>query len=535
MENILEFLQEEKEEEIGLVLINDSLDRETLERLKEVAPFDPSRVRVVIDQVVPANSQESSALHADLRDLALDKGLDYSYGLKDSLNQALEEEGQGLIVGSSPALAGASQGGSLGLVLDGEDLIKAFESGRISIKKSELLGLELKGGQVDEPRTKNLQVLGGAQALDKDPVYIIDEAGLEGYRLQDRADLILLLRGLGIRAMINKDLKPQRTLSLDLGEDPVLLRWDYSRPCLAQDLVGTRVHAVYMGGPIGGGIENIRALSQALEGKSLAYKTRVSVSPASQKTYLEAVEEGLIAPLLDANVLVLNPSARPPIQARIGSGEVMVSNDWETGPGFAGPEDSRVILARTEDLIQAALRGKLGPELEDEEESLIDKEIMGRAWVFGTDVDTDIIIPTQYLNMPIEEMKAHAFEPLDPSLAAKIQPGDILVAADNFGAGSSREMAAEVLAALGIRVIIAGSFARIFFRNAINNGILLIENKDLHKHAKSGDKISLRLNEGISHKGKTYPINQIQENLLDIIADGGLVDHVKKQVDRGEW
>ena len=102
--------------------------------------------------------------------------------------------------------------------------------------------------------------------------------------------------------------------------------------------------------------------------------------------------------------------------------------------------------------------------------------IKGRVWVLGDDIDTDIIIPTDYLALKtIEDMKQYAFSPLRPELAGRIQDGDIIVGGTNFGCGSSREQAPEIIKALGVKCIIAKSFARIFFRNAINNGLLLIE------------------------------------------------------------
>ena len=108
------------------------------------------------------------------------------------------------------------------------------------------------------------------------------------------------------------------------------------------------------------------------------------------------------------------------------------------------------------------------------------EQFTGRVWVLGDDIDTDIIIPTEYLALKtIEDMKQYGFSPLRPELAGQIQPGDMIVAGKNFGCGSSREQAPEVIKALGIRCIIARSFARIFFRNSINNGLLLIEQPDL--------------------------------------------------------
>ena len=154
---------------------------------------------------------------------------------------------------------------------------------------------------------------------------------------------------------------------------------------------------------------------------------------------------------------------------------------------------------------------------------------MGTIFKFHTDVDTDQIIASQYLLFPtIDEMKTHTFESLDPDFASKVKPGDFVVAAENFGCGSSREQAPEVIKALGIQCVIAKSFARIFFRNSINNGLLLIEQPTLHDDIKEGDTVSVVMNEHIDYNGKEYPIASLPENLMDIIRAGGLVKAMRK-------
>jgi 3-isopropylmalate/(R)-2-methylmalate dehydratase large subunit/3-isopropylmalate/(R)-2-methylmalate dehydratase small subunit len=160
---------------------------------------------------------------------------------------------------------------------------------------------------------------------------------------------------------------------------------------------------------------------------------------------------------------------------------------------------------------------------------------MGTIFKFHTDVDTDQIIASQYLLFPtIDEMKTHTFESLDPDFASKVKPGDFVVAAENFGCGSSREQAPSVLKALGVRAVIAKSFARIFFRNAINNGILLLECPDLPDDVNEGDTVKVELDkQQISANGKTYKIPAIPENLYHIIMDGGLVKSIMKKVEKG--
>lgn len=153
-----------------------------------------------------------------------------------------------------------------------------------------------------------------------------------------------------------------------------------------------------------------------------------------------------------------------------------------------------------------------------------------RVWALGDDIDTDIVIPTEYLALKtINDMAPYAFSPLRPELAAQIQPGDVIVAGKNFGCGSSREQAPEVIKALGIRCVIAGSFARIFFRNAINNGLLLIECPALREDVADGDEICVEVGKIITCKGKSYPIAALSDNLLEIVNAGGLVKAMRRR------
>lgn len=157
------------------------------------------------------------------------------------------------------------------------------------------------------------------------------------------------------------------------------------------------------------------------------------------------------------------------------------------------------------------------------------EQFSGKIWVLGDDIDTDIIIPTEYLALKsVQDMKPYAFSPLRPELAAQIQQGDIIVAGKNFGCGSSREQAPEIIKALGVRCVIAKSFARIFFRNSINNGLLLIENDGLQAAVQEGDTITVTVNQDIEHEGMHYEITSLPQNLVNIIEAGGLVKAMRK-------
>ena len=154
--------------------------------------------------------------------------------------------------------------------------------------------------------------------------------------------------------------------------------------------------------------------------------------------------------------------------------------------------------------------------------------IIGQVWKFGDDVDTDAIIPGKYLRTKeMQVFAAHAMEGIDPEFAKKVKSGDIIVAGTNFGCGSSREQAPLALKHAGVACIIAKSFARIFFRNAINIGLPLIE---ADVDCQEGDEIIIDLLKGeVTVKGKgLYKGNKLPDFLLEILTDGGLVAHRKR-------
>lgn len=158
----------------------------------------------------------------------------------------------------------------------------------------------------------------------------------------------------------------------------------------------------------------------------------------------------------------------------------------------------------------------------------MENPIKGRIWKFGNDIDTDVIIPGKYLRTKdMQVFAAHAMEGVDPEFSKKAKPGDIIVAGDNFGCGSSREQAPLALKHAGIACIVAKSFARIFFRNAINVGLPLME---ADVECEEGDEIEVDLLKGevrVPGKG-VFKGNKLPDFLLDMLTDGGLVAHRKK-------
>ncbi len=160
--------------------------------------------------------------------------------------------------------------------------------------------------------------------------------------------------------------------------------------------------------------------------------------------------------------------------------------------------------------------------------------IHGKAHKYGDHIDTDVIIPARYLNMTDpDELAGHCMEDIDSDFLTKVEPGDVMVAGKNFGCGSSREHAPIAIKAAGIAVVIAESFARIFYRNAFNIGLPLIESAEAAEGIDDGDEVEVSLEEGVVRNittGEEYafaPITGIAAELLEV---GGLRERVRQQL-----
>ncbi len=158
----------------------------------------------------------------------------------------------------------------------------------------------------------------------------------------------------------------------------------------------------------------------------------------------------------------------------------------------------------------------------------------GTVHKYGDNVDTDVIIPARYLNTTShKELASHCMEDIDIDFVKKVKNGDIMVAEKNFGCGSSREHAPIAIKASGISCVIASTFARIFYRNAINIGLPILECDEAAKEIKSGDDVSIDFDTGVitdNTTGKTYQAEPFPPFIQSIIADGGLINHVTKNV-----
>lgn len=159
---------------------------------------------------------------------------------------------------------------------------------------------------------------------------------------------------------------------------------------------------------------------------------------------------------------------------------------------------------------------------------------MSKVWKYGDNVDTDLLAPGAYMKGPIEDLAAHCLEAIDLDFAKQVKPGDVIVAGRNFGIGSSREQAAEVLVRLGVKAVIARSFGGIFYRNAFNLGLLALV-ADAEADVEAGQELELDPASGtITNKstGAQIAAEPVPEHLRRIVAAGGLVPYLEQRLEK---
>ena len=157
--------------------------------------------------------------------------------------------------------------------------------------------------------------------------------------------------------------------------------------------------------------------------------------------------------------------------------------------------------------------------------------VRGKAFVFGDRIDTDVLAPGPYMREPLAVLASHCLEAVDPDFAGQVRPGDIVVGGESFGIGSSREQAVQALAELGVGAIVAKSFARIFYRNALNLGLPALVCADLE--AARGDELEVRPAEGriLNHSsGREFACEAIPPQLMEIVAGGGLMPWLERKL-----
>jgi len=334
------------------------------------------------------------------------------------------------------------------------------------------------------------------------------------------------------------------------------------------EAAGRPIDIAFVGTCTNGRLEDLRSAANIVAGKKVHRGTRFLVNPASAEVYRAAVQEGIIGTLLDAGAMIGVPGCGPCMGNHLGipaAGEVVFSTANRNFKGRMGQPDSEIYLGAPALVALGAVLGRIpspdeygvsapvsgsailsllrgtdlracrtrdahvfAPRSESGEKNKFSAD--GSAWVYGNNVNTDQIFPGKYTYSlrTAEEIGAHALEDLDPEFVRASRPGDVVFAGRNMGCGSSREQAVTCLKARGVRAVVAESFARIFYRNAINQALPAIVCPEAVAAARKGDpvKVDLARGEVLLPAGRfSYP--PFPPNVRSLLDAGGLIPYLK--------
>jgi len=337
-------------------------------------------------------------------------------------------------------------------------------------------------------------------------------------------------------------------------------------------MAGQHVDMAFIGTCTNGRLEDLAAAAEVLRGQHVAAGTRLLVVPASNQVYLDALREGFLETFIEAGAAIGVPGCGPCMGNHLGipaKGEVVISSANRNFRGRMGEPEADIFLASPAVVAASAVLGRIAspaeliPELafgatsagqpamlqtgvarptqaenkDNSRHSLIrairvESLPSGKAWKYGDNINTDQIFPGKYTYTLTthEDIAAHALEDLDTSFAGTVQPGDVVIGGSNFGCGSSREQAVTCLKYKGVAALVAGSFARIFYRNAINQGLPAIVCPEAVAAAQPGDPIQVDLVNGLIHlPAGTFTFPAFPPNVRAILDAGGLIEYVKAQ------
>ena len=316
-----------------------------------------------------------------------------------------------------------------------------------------------------------------------------------------------------------------------------------------EQVEGTPIDQFVLGTCTNGRASDFELAASILRGKQVAPGARLLLLPASREILRQTMASGAMGALMEAGGMLLPAGCGPCLGAHLGvlaGGERCLSTSNRNFKGRMGCAGAEIFLASPATVAASAIHGGIRDPRKEIKGFCVcgTMEVrptrgdcaMSRVWQYGDDVNTDMLFPGKYTYScsKAEQILPHLLEDLDPSFAAGVRPGDVLLAGKNFGCGSSREQPALGLRAAGVEAVVAKSFARIFFRAAVNQGLLLVECPAAVDAYRQGDAVHLDPAAGTITVGeKTFSFPSLPEEILAIRRAGGLLPYARARLRQG--
>jgi homoaconitate hydratase family protein/3-isopropylmalate dehydratase, large subunit/3-isopropylmalate dehydratase, small subunit len=541
---------------------------------------DPGQLMIVLDHNAPPADAKLATQYQDIRDIVTRQGIGRFYDSgKGICHQVMSEHAKPgmLIVGSDSHTSTAGAFNALAAGIDRTEAAGIWKRGETWFMVPASMKITLKGKLKENVSAKDLALWIIGMIGSDGANYMSVEfhgPGVNNLTISDRMTIANLASEMGAK---NAVFPADKVLKKFLGTDSTGVWADseanYAReieinledifPVVAaphnvdnvksvHDAAGTIVREGLIGTCTNGRIEDLRIAGRILKGRKIKDGFQLNVIPASRKIYLEAIKEGIISDIVEAGANVLTPSCGPCLGTGQGipaSGHTVISTANRNFLGRMGNKDAQIYLASPATVAESAIAGIItDPRKKPGNEKFPysapqsitfrikegENRKNGNVWNYS-DVDnfnTDQMFAGKHtyniLSSDPAAILPLLFADFDPAFIKNVSAGDIIIAGDNFGCGSSREHPSVGLAFAGVKAIIVKSVNRIFYRSSINQGLALIVHKEAVEAFKAGDKVEISFENGEITVGMSkFRFEPLPEKLREIIEKKGLVNYMK--------
>jgi len=555
----------------------------TFQKMGGVKVANPDQILVVLDHNAPPPDAKLANQYQEIRDIVANQGIGKFYdagrGICHQIMSYHAKPGM-LIVGSDSHTSTAGAFNSLAAGIDRTESAGIWKRGETWFRVPESIKINLKGKLRENVYAKDLALwIIGMIGTDGANYMSIEYHG-EGVRnlsISDRMTMANLASEMGAKNAVfpvdenlihflgsgtekvkgvwaDKGADYFKVIDIDLNEifPVVAAPHNVENVKSVSEVAGTEVHEGLIGTCTNGRIEDLRIAAGILKDKKIKSGFQLNVIPASDKIFLQAVSEGLISTLIKAGANILTPSCGPCLGTGLGipaSGHTVISTANRNFRGRMGNKEAAIYLASPATVALTALTGVITDPAENNvktkypyyiEQSITsviapgEKRKSDNVWNYS-DVDnlnTDQMFAGKHtynvLSSDPDSIIPHLFEDFDPSFRSAVMEGDIIIAGDNFGCGSSREHPSVGLAHAGIKAVIVKSVNRIFYRSSINQGLALIVHKEAVEAYRQGDKVAISFEKGeIMIGNNRLSFEPLPPQLQEILDKKGLINYMK--------
>ena len=526
--------------------------------------FDKTRVNIVLDHFVPNKDIKSAQQSKQCREFACRHGIVNFFDVgKMGVEHALLPE-QGIVTAGDCIIGADSHTCTYGAVgafstgVGSTDMAAGMATGKAWFKVPAAIRVELTGSLRRPVSGKDvilhlIGLIGVSGALYKSLEFI--GPGVQSLTMEDRLCICNMAIEAGAKNGIfpvdetceaylkgrsrrewkkyeaDPDAEYERTITIDLDTLVPTVSWPHlpenTHP--AAEGRDIKIDQVVIGSCTNGRIEDMEAAYNILKGRHIADGVRGIIIPATMEVYRTCIERGYTTAFVDAGCIVSTPTCGPCLGGYMGilaEGERCVHHQ----PQLCGPHGPREQRDLSGQPRHGGGQRPDGPHHRSQG-GLNTMEARGSVFKYGDNIDTDVIIPARYLNTQnARELADHCMEDIDKTFITRVQAGDIMVGGENFGCGSSREHAPLAIKTAGIACVIAASFARIFYRNAINIGLPILECPSASTAIREGDTVSVNFDTGVitdETTGETFQAEPFPPFIQKIIRSGGLMASIQ--------